>query len=154
MMPAIGRLWGSYDGMLALGCNPLGDAGVAAVAAALPPTVEYLVLTETGFGDDGMCALAAALSSHKASLKGLELADNPGVGRRGWRALVEALRTVSFDPNGCTMTLAGNPNLHNPEPEADSLRVAGDPSYQEPEADALAALAAERKCLFLHWLEF
>ena len=60
VVPALRRPWG--DGglkQLGLSYNPLGDAGVAALAKALPPSLETLVIDATGCGDDGLVALAA-----------------------------------------------------------------------------------------------
>ena len=62
LVPALRRPWGD-GGLRALVVwnNPLGNAGVAALAKALPPTLEELDIQCTDCGNDGLVALAAAL---------------------------------------------------------------------------------------------
>ena len=68
----------------------LGDAGVVALAGALPPTLEQLHLRGAGCGDDAFAALAAALPA-LTRLRTLDCGSNPVVGDRGWVALAGAL---------------------------------------------------------------
>ena len=56
----------------------LGDEGVAMVAAALPPTLQELLLNGTECGSRGLVAVAAVLPTLR-SLKKLTLDDNWGV---------------------------------------------------------------------------
>ena len=79
--------------MLHVSSNPLGDAGVAALAKALPPTLEQLFVCGVGCGDDGFVALAAALPA-LTRLRDLRIAFNRDVGARGWAALVGALPSL------------------------------------------------------------
>eukprot|EP01045_Picozoa_sp_COSAG04_P011860 COSAG04_NODE_777_length_10358_cov_1284.125061_8_plen_301_part_00 len=95
LAPALRRRWGS-TGLrnLRVPENPsLGDAGVVALAKALPPSLEELSVSNTGCGDDGLAALAAALPA----LTGLTLLRchiNPAVGARGWAALASSLPSL------------------------------------------------------------
>ena len=102
LAPALRRPWGGDigpwggDGLkcLYLQSNPsLGDDGVAALAKALPPTLEQLFLAKTGCGDDGLVALAAALPS-LTRLRFLDCSRNPTVMGRGWIALASALPSM------------------------------------------------------------
>jgi hypothetical protein len=71
--------------------NPgLGDAGVVALAAALPSTLENLGLAEVGCGDAGMMALVAALPRLTA-LRGTNLSRNHAVGQAAWEAYAAML---------------------------------------------------------------
>ena len=70
---------------LVINGNPLGCAGVAALAAVLPPSLHELYLMEVDCGDDGFAALAAALPALTA-LRELGCGENPA-GPRGWAAL-------------------------------------------------------------------
>ena len=65
---------------LNVGANPgLGDAAVAELAAALPPSVEEVYLYETGCGAAGARALAAAVPG-LARLRALNLYGNQDIG--------------------------------------------------------------------------
>ena len=68
----------------------LGDEGLALLADALPPTLSHLNLSNTGCGDGGMVAIAAAMPA-VVSLTVLFCAANPAVGEAGWVALGAAL---------------------------------------------------------------
>ena len=95
LAPALRRPWG--DGGLKklwVNNNPsLGDAGVAALAKALPPTLETLELGQTGCGDDGLVALVAALPA-LTHLRNLFMNSNPAATARGWVALAGALPSL------------------------------------------------------------
>ena len=100
LAPALRRPWGD-SGLkkLRVDGNPsLGDAGVAALAKALPATLEHLKISMTGCGDDGLVALTAALPALTRLrelflfyLCGLYCRDNPAATARGWVALAGAL---------------------------------------------------------------
>ncbi len=67
--------------------NPgLGDAAVAELAAALPPSVEEVWLHDTGCGAAGARALAAAVPG-LARLRELDVRHNPDIGDAGRAAL-------------------------------------------------------------------
>eukprot|EP01043_Picozoa_sp_COSAG02_P060865 COSAG02_NODE_8048_length_2733_cov_2.066819_1_plen_337_part_00 len=69
----------------------LGDAGVAALAAVLPATLEKLDLENVGCGNAGMAAIAARLPV-LAQLEDLDLRKNPLVSSESaWQALGAAL---------------------------------------------------------------
>ena len=95
LAPALRCPWG--DGglkKLRAGGNPsLGDAGVVALAKALPPTLETLELSGAGCGDDGLVALAAAFPA-LAHLGVLWCNDNPAATARSWVALARALPSL------------------------------------------------------------
>ena len=82
--------------------NPkLGDAGIVALASSMPPTVQELQFGNTGCGDEGMAAIAAALlSKDMQRLRALACDRNPMIGAPGWTALaavcprLPALRTL------------------------------------------------------------
>eukprot|EP01045_Picozoa_sp_COSAG04_P027461 COSAG04_NODE_4028_length_2354_cov_1.941907_2_plen_337_part_00 len=62
LAPALRRSWAGHGILdVDVSSNPLGDAGVVALAKALPPTLETLDIANTACGDDGLVALAAAL---------------------------------------------------------------------------------------------
>ena len=95
LAPALRRPWGD-GGLQTLWVREqptLGDAGVAALAKALPPTLETLEFGETGCGDDGLVALAAALPA-LTRIAGLYLYTNPAATARGWVALAGALPSL------------------------------------------------------------
>ena len=72
---------------LSVGTNPgLGDAAVAELAAALPPSVEAVYLGNTGCGAAGARALAAAVPG-LARLRELKVEWNPDIGDAGKAAL-------------------------------------------------------------------
>ena len=73
--------------------NPLGGAGVVALATSLPPTLEWLNVGGTQCDDDGFVALAAALPA-LTHLKRLNCATNTTADERGLVALVEALPSL------------------------------------------------------------
>jgi hypothetical protein len=75
---------------LQLANNALGDAGVTAMAAVLPPTLKDLDIRRTGCGDAGMQAVAAALP-RLTRLQHLYVGCNRDVGEMGWAALAAAL---------------------------------------------------------------
>eukprot|EP01045_Picozoa_sp_COSAG04_P028703 COSAG04_NODE_4529_length_2032_cov_3.078634_3_plen_301_part_00 len=93
--PVLRRPWG--DGGLEeldMRFNPgLGDAGVATLAKALPPSLEVLSIRDTGCGDDGLVALAAALPA-LAHLRFLDCCDNLAATARGWVALARVLPSL------------------------------------------------------------
>ena len=73
--------------MLEVYGNPrLGNAAVAELAAALPPSVEEVDLGKTGCGAAGARALAAAVPG-LARLRVLRVDGNPGIGDAGKAAL-------------------------------------------------------------------
>eukprot|EP01045_Picozoa_sp_COSAG04_P003696 COSAG04_NODE_152_length_22459_cov_12.374597_20_plen_302_part_00 len=107
LVPALGRPWGA-GGLMELHVRSngsLGDAGVAALAKALPPTLEELEMGETGCGDDGLAALAAALPA-LTRFTALYCYSNPAAGGRGWAALGGALPSLPalgvLSASGCT----------------------------------------------------
>ena len=75
--------------------NDLGDAGVTALAAALPPTLEGLSFMVVGCGDAGMLAVARALPTTRVGQ--LLCYMNPAVTEAGWTALAAALPTTGVD---------------------------------------------------------
>eukprot|EP01045_Picozoa_sp_COSAG04_P003683 COSAG04_NODE_152_length_22459_cov_12.374597_7_plen_314_part_00 len=109
LAPALRRPWGAA-GLRSLdvrGNRDLGDAGVVALAKALlPPALVTLVISETGCGDDGLVALAAAFPT-LTNFQRLRCRENPDGGARGWVALAAALPglpagAVEFTADGCT----------------------------------------------------
>eukprot|EP01045_Picozoa_sp_COSAG04_P029626 COSAG04_NODE_4915_length_1827_cov_2.114583_2_plen_484_part_00 len=110
-LPALTRL-DSLD----FGRNPLGDAGVAALAKALPPSLDELYLADTGCGDDGLVALAAALPA-LTQLTRLRCSSTPAATARGWVALASALPSALalevFEARGNASLMAEVP-LHVP----------------------------------------
>ena len=85
LAPALRRPWGA-GGLRTLNVrnNPsLGDAGVAALAKALPPTLEELNVDDTDCGDDGLVALAAALPA-LTRLTLMSFGGIPAATTRGW----------------------------------------------------------------------
>eukprot|EP01045_Picozoa_sp_COSAG04_P010296 COSAG04_NODE_625_length_11793_cov_11.719942_10_plen_298_part_00 len=114
LAPALRRPWGE-GGLKVLSVQDncgLGDAGVAALAKALPPTLERLEITSTGCGDDGFVALAAALPALTrletlwCGGPGVGARGNPDVTARGWAALAGALPSLpalqELRAAGCT----------------------------------------------------
>ena len=93
--PALRRPWGGGGRreLFVSGNRGLGDAGVAALAKALPPSLTELFISDTGCGDDGLVALAAALPA-LTRLEYLHCSDNPAAGDRGWAALAGALPSL------------------------------------------------------------
>ena len=86
---ALRRPWGTTGlRRVWVDTNPLGDAGVAALAKALPPTLEMLIIFETGCGDGGLVALAAKLST-LSTLSILSCGNLLATSARGWVALGE-----------------------------------------------------------------
>jgi len=75
---------------LRLGCNKLGDAGVAYIAQGLGSALKLLDLRHACFGDDGGQILGRALSS-TASLEQLLLSGND-IGPLGAESLAEGWR--------------------------------------------------------------
>ena len=70
--------------------NPaIGDAGIVALSPSLPSTLVHLGLSNIGCGDAGMSAIAAALP-HMTQLRETNLSHN-AVTQAGWKALAEAL---------------------------------------------------------------
>eukprot|EP01045_Picozoa_sp_COSAG04_P004422 COSAG04_NODE_191_length_20909_cov_11.119077_16_plen_369_part_00 len=67
----------------------LGDVGVAALAAALPPTIQTLCFMSVECGDAGMIAVAEAIPRTKLQL--LYCDTNPRVTAAGWAQLGAAL---------------------------------------------------------------
>eukprot|EP01045_Picozoa_sp_COSAG04_P003684 COSAG04_NODE_152_length_22459_cov_12.374597_8_plen_302_part_00 len=106
LVPALRRPWGA-GGLRSLTVqnnDGLGDAGVAALAKALPPSLEGLFISETGCGDDGLVALAAALPA-LTRLRYMSCHTNPAASDRGWVALAGALPALpaleSLWADGC-----------------------------------------------------
>ena len=108
LVPALHRPWsdGGLRG-LRVSDNPLGDAGMAALAKVLPPTLEMLMIDGTGCGDDGLVALAAALPA-LARLWDLWCQDNRAATARGWVALAGALPSA---PALQEVHIAGNTGM-------------------------------------------
>lgn len=81
---------------LTLSNNRLGPANAALIAAALPATVEMLMLGGNAIGDEGVSALAARIGSQgESALKRLEL-DNNGISDAGLRALATHFKKLSL----------------------------------------------------------
>ena len=95
LVPALRRPWraGGLRHLNLGGNSGLGDAGVAALAKALPPSLETLGISNTGCGDDGLVALAAALPAF-TRLERLWCEHNPAATARGWVALAGALPSL------------------------------------------------------------
>eukprot|EP01045_Picozoa_sp_COSAG04_P056691 COSAG04_NODE_26610_length_293_cov_0.381443_1_plen_97_part_11 len=85
-----GRL-GSQLKELHVDVNDLGDAGMTALAAVLPPTLEVVGFGGVECGDVGMVAIARALDLTSVTI--LVCNDNPAVTEAGWTALGAALPT-------------------------------------------------------------
>ena len=113
LVPALRRPWGD-DGLLELSLhdNPLSDAGVAALAKALPSTLQSLWLHNTGCGNEGCAALAARLPSLD-ELGYLSLCDNPAITGTGWVAMANGIPTAAPDAvnDGLVLKLENNPGL-------------------------------------------
>ena len=92
IVSALRRPWGGGLQSLGMSHNILRDAGVVALAKALPPTLESLAIQDTSCGDDGLVAVAAALPA-LTHLNALYCGLNP-VGARGWVALAGALPSL------------------------------------------------------------
>ena len=75
------------------GNSEIGDAGLAALAGALPPTLRKLDIERCGCGDEGMAAIAAALPS--TQLDRLDVRAIPFVLTSGWAALGAAATEMS-----------------------------------------------------------
>ena len=108
LAPALRRPWG--DGGLQelwVSESPLGDAGLAALFKALPPTLEWLDIESTGCGDDGLVALAAVLPT-LACFGHLDCSGNRAATSRGWVALASALPSL---PALETLYLHSNPGM-------------------------------------------
>ena len=148
LAPALRRPWG--DGGLQemwLSESPLGDAGVAALAKALPPTLEWLDIESTGCGDDGLVALAAALPT-LIRFGHLDCSGNPAATSRGWVALASALPSL---PALETLYLHSNPGMGSEGGAALAAAIprctrlcevtAGDCGLGKQTAEALEALA-------------
>ena len=69
--------------------NKIGDAGFAALAAALPPTLKHLEMANNQCGDVGMVAVAEVLS-RCPELDSLQSYGNH-IGAAGFAAVAEAL---------------------------------------------------------------
>ena len=112
LVPALRRPWGD-DGLLELSLhdNALG-AGVAALAKALPSTLQSLWLHNTGCGNEGCAALAARLPSLD-ELGYLSLCDNPAITGTGWVAMANGIPTAAPDAvnDGLVLKLENNPGL-------------------------------------------
>lgn len=67
-----------------LGNSGLGDAGVSALASALPPTLSSLDISDVACGNTGMSVLAGALRS--TSMQRFASNKNPAISEPGWRA--------------------------------------------------------------------
>ena len=74
---------------LSLTGNSLGDGGIVALATCLSPKLEELRIMSTGCGDAGMVAIAEALPA--TCITELFCGTNPAVGKPGWEALGKAL---------------------------------------------------------------
>ena len=83
-----GRL-GRQLKFLDVSANKLGDAGVTALAAVLPPTLQIAGFAKLGCGDVGMLALARALDLTSVGM--VMCNDNPAVTEAGRAALGAAL---------------------------------------------------------------
>ena len=80
---------GRYISSLGIDNNPLmGDAGMKALAKALPATLECLYVSRINLGDSGMAELAAALP--RSQIKVLDFSSNQ-VAEVGWAAFAETL---------------------------------------------------------------
>lgn len=86
----------SNDGLawLSLSGNAIGDAGGAALAAALPtaPSLRELHLLDCDLGDFAGQAFARALSSRSSATAALVLSHNGKMTARSFRALIDAVR--------------------------------------------------------------
>ena len=96
---------------------------MAALAKALPPTLEELYLSGTDCGDDGLVALAAALPA-LTRLVTLWCSDNPAATARGWVALAAALPSL---PALQELWIHGSPGMG---PEGAAALAAAVPSCQ------------------------
>jgi hypothetical protein len=88
---ALGRCF-SGDGLrgIDLRSNPkLGDAGISALAKALPASLQRLTIEVTGCGDEGILTVVAVLP-RLLQLQGLDCGGN-SIGIAGWTALGRAL---------------------------------------------------------------
>ena len=91
---------------LELWIDEVGDAGVTALAAVLPPTLRTLSVCErVGCGDAGMLALARALPTTR--IDRLTIKGNPAVTEVGWAALGAALPVAGTEPH-CLSLVASN----------------------------------------------
>ncbi len=137
----------------------LGSAGIAALAAALPPTLAVLGIARTGCGDEGMIALADALP--RTCVEALDCGWNPMVRTMGWSALFNTLerlphlRTLWISNCGAGLGDAGAQALATCLPLAaggllEELTVGG---CEIGDAGALALAAVLPSCTQLKRLE-
>ena len=88
--------------------NPkLGDAGVAALADVLPPTLTDLKIYKTSCGEAGMAAISHRIATTLPHLERLYCSDNGAIGLDGWTQLGVALAAlpnlVELRANRCAM---------------------------------------------------
>eukprot|EP01043_Picozoa_sp_COSAG02_P044875 COSAG02_NODE_4049_length_5862_cov_2.302100_4_plen_271_part_00 len=83
----------------------LGDSGLATLAEVLPATLRHLDISGTGCGDAGMTAVAAALP-RLVELRTM-LCRSAALGQTGWFALVDVLPELpqlkSLDASLCSL---------------------------------------------------
>ena len=114
--------------MLELGGNPgVGDAGVSALAAALPalPNLGYLNLNGVGVGDAGVFALARALTVAARALVELELVSD-GITDAGASAVASALTNGALPSGKCLFMAGAFSSADCPGPGFNSLTRACD----------------------------
>ena len=108
LAPALKRRWWTGCGLrvINLNMNPLDSSAVRVLAAALPPTLDWLRLGNTRCDDDGLIALAEAFPR----LPKLEriMLIHPQASARGWAALAGALPSL---PALERLDLPRNPGL-------------------------------------------
>eukprot|EP01046_Picozoa_sp_COSAG06_P021324 COSAG06_NODE_1598_length_8970_cov_9.246280_1_plen_379_part_00 len=75
--------------------NPLlGDSAIAALAGALPSTLQVLTIDRTGCGDAGLRAVCAALP-RSPSITQLDCAHNPAITTAGWSVLAQTVPAMA-----------------------------------------------------------
>ena len=140
-----GRL-GRQLKFLDVSANKLGDAGVTALAAVLPPTLESAGFAKLGCGDVGMLALARALDLTSVGM--VMCNDNPAVTEAGWTALGAALPTMGTEQLTLRADIgdAGLVELSRRLPESSVRALTLDGDHDVGDAGARALAAAIPRC--------
>ena len=154
---ALGRCF-SGDGLrgIDLRSNPkLGDAGISALAKALPASLQRLTIEVTGCGDEGILTVVAVLP-RLLQLQGLDCGGN-SIGIAGWTALGRALPVLPALGwfSACDCAGMGDAGIAAPVAELPRCALFGDLWLERCGigATGTVALAVLSMCLELRNLE-